>query len=370
MQQTFYAVIPAGGAGTRLWPLSRRRSPKFLHDLTGSGRTLLQATWDRLAGLTDAQLVVTGNAHAAAVADQLPDLPSQNLLTEPSPRDSMAAIGLAAAVLENRHPHEDVVIGSFAADHVITDPEAFAATVRTAVELARADYVATIGIQPGGPSTAFGYIHLGEPVPHVPGAHQVLGFTEKPDAARAAEYLATGAYRWNAGMFVVRARVLLGHLDRLQPALARGLRSIAGAWDTPQRAQVLDREWPALTRIAIDHAIAEPVAATGGVAVVPGEFGWDDVGDWRSLAHLLPAAGGGEHEGARVLGEQALAMVTGSPGALVVTGSGRRVALLGIPGAVVVDTPDALLVTTTENAQQVKDVVSALAADPEGEHLL
>ncbi|HIZ35769.1 MAG TPA: mannose-1-phosphate guanylyltransferase [Candidatus Ruania gallistercoris] len=370
MQQTFYAVVPAGGAGTRLWPLSRRSAPKFLHDLTGSGRTLVQATWDRLAPLTDAQLVVTGTAHAAAVAEQLPDLPADDLLAEPSPRDSMAAIGLAAAVLEVRHPDQDVVIGSFAADHVITDDEQFTRAVATAVQLARADYVATIGIEPTGPATAFGYIHLGPAVPGIDGAHQVLGFTEKPDADTAAEYLATGAYRWNAGMFVVRTRVLLAHLDRLQPALAAGLRTIAAAWDGPERDQVLAQEWPALTRIAIDHAIAEPVAAAGGVAVVPGQFGWDDVGDWASLAGLLPAAHGQGPDGARVLGEQRLAQVTGSPGSLVVPGSGRRVVLLHLPDAVVVDTPDALLVTRIDQAQRVKDVVSALGAEPWGEQLL
>lgn len=370
MQQTFYAVIPAGGAGTRLWPLSRRSAPKFLHDLTGSGRTLLQATWDRLAPLTDAQLVVTGTAHAAAVADQLPDLPLADLLAEPSPRDSMAAIGLAAAVLLARHPDQDPVIGSFAADHAITGTEEFTAAARTAVELARADYVATIGIQPTGPSTAFGYIHLGEAIPGIAGAHQVRSFTEKPDADTAADYLATGAYRWNAGMFVVRAQVLLAHLDRLQPALATGLHAIATAWDTPEQQEVLAREWPALTRIAIDHAIAEPVAATGGVAVVPADFGWDDVGDWASLAALLRPAPGQGGDGARVLGEESRTLIEGSPGALVVPGSGRRVILLHQPGAVVVDTPDALLVTTTDQAQRVKDVVTGLQSDPSGADLL
>lgn len=367
MQPTFYAVVPAGGAGTRLWPLSRRSAPKFLHDLTGSGRTLLQATWDRLVPVTDAQLVVTGSAHATAVAEQLPDLPGADLLTEPSPRDSMAAIGLAAAVLLDRHPDQDVVIGSFAADHVITGAAQFATAVRTALELARADYVATIGIQPTGPSTAFGYIHLGEAIPGIAGAHQVRSFTEKPDAATAAEYLATGAYQWNAGMFVVRAQVLLDHLDRLQPALASGLRTIAAAWDTPDRQEVLMQEWPALTRIAIDHAIAEPVAAAGGVAVVPGEFGWDDVGDWASLAALLAGAA---DDDARVLGEESRTWIEDSPGALVVPGSGRRVVLLGLPDAVVVDTPDALLVTSTDQAQRVKDVVTALQAEPDEADLL
>src|SRR5699024_12721251 len=184
--------------------------------------------------------------------------------------------------------------------------------LRPVEQRARADSFATRGIERTPPASAFGYIHQAEPVPGVPGAHQVLGFTEKPGGETAAAYLATGAYRWNAGMFVVRTRVLLAHLDHLQPALATGLRTIAAAWDTPDRAQVLDREWPALTRIAIDHAIAEPVAATGGVAVVPADLGWDDVGDWRSLAHLLPAVPGEEPDGARVLGEQELAQITGS----------------------------------------------------------
>src|SRR5690606_8606341 len=149
------------------------------------------------------------------------------------------------------------------------------------------------------------------------------------------------------------AEVLLGHLQRLQPALHDGVVTLARAWDTADRAAVLAREWPRLTRIAIDHAVAEPVAADGGVAVVPAELGWDDVGDWRSLARLLPEGA----DGVAGLGPQEGTLARDSEGAVVVTDGGRLVALLAVPGAVVVDTPDALLVTTTEHAQQLREVV-------------
>lgn len=353
----FHAVVPAGGAGTRLWPLSRQGHPKFLLDLTGSGRTLLQATVDRLLPLTGPGqvLVVTGTRHAAAVAAQLPELGAEHVLAEPSPRDSMAAIGLAAAVLAERHG-PDVVLGSFAADHVITGLPQFEETIREAVAAARTGEVVTVGIRATEPSTAFGYVRGGTPlgVPGAPHALRAVGFTEKPDALTAAQYLATGEYSWNAGMFVVQAGVLLGHLAAQLPTLHDGLRRIAAAWDTSDRDARLADTWPGLTRIAIDHAIAEPVAAAGGVAVVPGTFGWDDVGDFASLAGLLEAGGAG----APTLGDASLVLRVDADGA-VVAASGRTVSVVGVPDAVVVDTPDALLVTTRARAQQVKQAVDA-----------
>jgi len=183
----------------------------------------------------------------------------------------------------------------------------------------------------------------------------VVGFTEKPDAATAAAYLATGDHRWNAGMFIVGAQVLLDHLAAQLPPLAAGVRAIAAAWDTPARDEVLAAAWPGLTKIAIDHAIAEPVAAAGGVAVVPGEFGWDDIGDFAALAGVLAGAG------TRTLGDDAVVLRVGADDALVVTG-GRTVAVVGLSGAVVVDTPDAVLVTTREHAQQVKGAVDGWRA--------
>ena len=362
-----HAIIPAGGAGTRLWPLSRRQRPKFLLDLTGAGRSLIQGTVARLAPVAASVTVVTGVAHVDAVADQLPDVPRDNLLAEPSPRDSMAAIGLAAAVIASRHGR-DAVVGSFAADQTIADEAAFTRAVHQAAALAGQGWVVTIGIEATGPSTAFGYIHAGGPtdVPGAPDGRVVLGFTEKPDAATAARYLATGDYRWNAGMFVARAGVLLDHLAAQRPALAAGVEAIAAAWDTPARQEVLDATWPGLERIAIDHAIAEPVAAAGGVATVPAAMGWDDVGGFDALHDLLaprgqgPAAGVAVLDGAAQGGPVADVEAVDSPGALVASTTGRKVVLLGVPGVVVVDTPDALLVTTPERAQAVKGVVDRL----------
>ena len=200
-------------------------------------------------------------------------------------------------------------------------------------------------------------------LPSAPGARHSAGFTEKPDADTAASYLATGEYRWNAGMFIVRAQVLLEHLARLRPELHAGLQEIARAWDTDERDAVTERVWPGLEKIAIDHAIAEPVAAAGGVAVVPGDFTWDDIGDFDSLATLLPAAGEGDsadRAAVRVLGDASDVLTVSSPGALVVPSGGRLVTVLGIPDAVVVDTPDGLLVTTRAHAQGLKQVVDAV----------
>jgi mannose-1-phosphate guanylyltransferase len=346
MDGQLWAVVPAGGAGTRLWPLSRAASPKFLHDLTGSGRTLLQATHDRLAPLVGERLlVVTGVAHQDAVRRQLDGLPADQVIAEPSPRDSMAAIGLAAALVERREP--EALIGSFAADHVITDAEVFRACVAEAASVAQTGQLVTIGIAPVRPSTGFGYIHLGGPLPGFPTARAVQEFVEKPDAERAAEYVASGDFRWNAGMFVARATVLLDLLAAEHPDLAAGLREIAAE---PGR---LEEIWPGLTKIAIDHAVAEPAAAAGRVAVVPGAFGWEDIGDFAALADLVPGAG------TKVLGDTGRVLALDSTG-LVVPGSERTVVVLGLEDVVVVDTGDALLVTDRAHAQDVKAVVEAL----------
>ncbi|QBR91977.1 mannose-1-phosphate guanylyltransferase [Nocardioides euryhalodurans] len=342
----FWSVIPAGGAGTRLWPLSRSGSPKFLHDLTGTGRSLLQGTVDRLAPLSgDRVLVVTGEVHREAVREQLTGLGVGSVLAEPSPRDSMAAIGLAAAVVERRDPQ--AVMGSFAADHVIADTGAFEAAVRQAVAAAYDGWLVTLGITPTSAATGFGYIRLGDALPGHDGVHRVASFVEKPTAEVAEGLLTGGDHRWNAGMFVARPTVLLDLLAEQDPDFAGRLRTIAAS---PERLAEL---WPLLPRIAVDHAVAEPAAAAGRVAVVPADLGWDDIGDFDSLASLLDTGA------LTVLGDADLVRAHGATG-LVVPGSGRVVAVVGLDDVVVVDTPDALLVTTREHAQQVKDVVAGL----------
>jgi mannose-1-phosphate guanylyltransferase len=344
--ESFHAVIPAGGAGTRLWPLSRAGRPKFLLDLTGSGRSLLQETWDRLRTLVPADHihVVTGPTHAPLVQQQLPGLVS--LFVEPSPRDSMPAIGLAAAVIGRRH--HGAIVGSFAADQVISDTAAFGAAVREGVAVAETGLIATIGIEPRSPSTAFGYIEAGEmlAVADAPSARAVTRFVEKPDAVTAAQYVRSGSFSWNAGMFVARTDMLLGHLARLQPHLHAGLERIALAWDTPDGPAEIEATWPSLTPIAIDHAIAEPVSLEGGIAVVPGVFGWDDIGDFAAL-HAL-----GTGDGAEVIWVEADGLARAE--------DGTTIAVVGLSDVVVVRTADAVLVTTLDHAQQVKDVPALL----------
>ncbi len=355
----FYAVIPAGGVGSRLWPLSRADAPKFLHDLTGSGQTLLKDTWDRLAPLSGEQriMVVTGRAHRAAVEAQLPELADANIVLESEPRDSTAAIGLAAAILERREP--GVIIGSFAADHVISGSALFAQAVTEAVAAAEAGYIATIGITPTEPAVGFGYIECGAPL-RVDGAEHVeavSSFVEKPDLATAKRYLAGGKHLWNAGMFIARASQLLAEIERNKPELHAGLVELAAAWDDPvTRGPAVDRIWPRLEKIAIDYSVAEPAAAAGGLAVVRGHFQWDDVGDFASLAKLNTAGRSGE---LAILREHARVLADASSG-IVVSRSKRVISLIGVHDIVVVDTPDALLVTTSEHAQRVKAVVDAL----------
>jgi len=350
----FYAVIPAGGAGTRLWPLSRQTAPKFLRDLTGSGRSLLQETFDRLEPLVDDRfLVVTGHAHADAVLAQLPALAGR-ILAEPTPRDSMAAIGWAAAVLEAQDP--DAVMGSFAADHVITRAKKFTEAVHEAAQVARDGWLVTIGIQPTFASSAYGYIHAVEALEGSAAARLVDQFVEKPSVEVAQGYLAQGGYKWNAGMFVVRPGVLLDLLAAEDPDFVARLRQIAAK---PDRVAEI---WPSLPKEPLDTAVAEPAAAAGRVAMVPAEFGWDDVGDFDSLATLLDAALTVDNEGPTVLGDAALVRSIDSSG-LVVPNSGRTIAVVGLEDIVVVDTDDAVLVTTRAHAQQVKQLVAGLQKD-------
>ena len=288
--EDFYAVIPAGGIGSRLWPLSRADAPKFLHDLTGSGNTLLRDTWNRLEPLAghDRIAVVTGRAHRAAVEKELPGIPDKNVFLESEPRDSAAAIGLAAAILARREP--DVIIGSFAADHVIRVPHLFDWAVRQAVATAREGYICTIGIQPSEPSVGFGYIKKGAEfvVDGAPEAALVESFVEKPDLDTAKAYFADRSYLWNAGMFISRADVLLGEIAENQPQLLRGADGARRGLGRPRRAAARSSTGSGRRsrKIAIDYAVAEPAAAKGRLAVIPGHFDWDDVGDFASLAKL------------------------------------------------------------------------------------
>ena len=363
----FHAIIPAGGVGSRLWPLSRASQPKFLHDVAGTGETLLRSTWLRLVPLCGEAriMVVTGCAHADEVRRQLPELDAENIVLETEGRDSSAAIGLAAAILERRHP--GAVIGSFAADHLVHSDVRFRRAVREAVAAAEQGWIVTIGIQPVEPSTAFGYIRAGEPleVEGAPSARGVEAFVEKPRLATARRYLASGEYLWNAGMFIAQASRLLEALAEHSPELAAGIAEIADAWDTDARDATVARVWPGLEKIAIDYTVAEPAARAGRLAVIPGFFGWDDVGDFAAVSRVHLNAGDADMN---VIGDPERVVSTGSTG-LVVSQTDRVVAVAGIPDIVVVDTPDAVLVTTRAAAQDVKQLVEQLKASSHPEVL-
>lgn len=357
-----YAVIPAGGSGTRLWPLSRAGHPKFLHALTGTSATLLQATYARLGDLSTpaTTMVVTGVAHAADVSRQLPELPAENIVVEPSPRDSCAAIGLAAALIARREP--EAVMGAFAADQLVRDVPAFQETLRQATVGAQDGLLMTIGITPTHPETGYGYVHLGAAT----GAgivRRVAEFAEKPRLDVAKAYVESGEYLWNAGMFVWRVDAFLHELARQQPALHKGLISIADAWDAPEREEVLGELWPTLPKISVDYGVMEGAAAAGLVGTVPGDFGWNDIGDFHTLGDLLECDTAGnvvmdndddsEHKDQKVLTYDTERVV-------IVPRSDRMVAVVGVSDIVVVDTPDALLICGRERAQDVKKIVEQL----------
>ncbi|WP_022868703.1 mannose-1-phosphate guanylyltransferase [Schaalia vaccimaxillae] len=359
MFEQLHVIIPAGGAGTRLWPLSRRSRPKFLLDLDGSGRSLLQATVERLEPVAASISIVTGGTHRDGVLEQLPDFSThaqgeRTVVIEPSGRDSMAAIGLAAYVIRGRFG-DDAIIGSFAADHLIARPELLLQAVDAAASAAAEGFVTTIGITPTGPSMAYGYIQPSLPLTASPGAERVLTFVEKPDAQTAARYVDEG-FVWNAGIFIMKAGTLVSHLARLMPDMHKRLSDIAHAWGSDDYEDVLAENWPHLTKIAIDHAIAEPVAADGRVAVVRAhpDLGWTDLGDFAALASLSSQMG----DATRIDAHRAY----------VFNRTSQSVAVVGVSDVAIALTQDAVLVTRLDRAQDVKKVVDDL--NDSGQQLL
>jgi mannose-1-phosphate guanylyltransferase len=349
-----YSTILAGGSGTRLWPLSRACEPKFLHPLTGTDRSLLQATVDRIGTLSDADqtYAVTGTAHAAAISRQLPDVPVANILVEPSPRDSCAAVSLACAVLARRDP--DAIMAAFSADHLIGDQPRFAEVIRQAAAAAERGYLTTVGIRPGHAETRFGYLKLGDPLTGE--ARSVAEFREKPSRELAASYLESGQYLWNAGIFVFGVRSFLGELARQRPALHAGIDRIAASWDTPDRDAVLAEVWPGLEKISVDYGVLEGAAAAGMVATVPADMPWSDVGDFDSLGESLPC----DDSVILLITAQAEVIARDVKDSVIVSSTDRVLAVVGLDNVVVVDTGDATLVCARSRAQEVKQIVEEL----------
>lgn len=347
-----WGVIPAGGSGTRLWPLSRSAHPKFLLPLLGE-RSLIQQTADRLSLLTPPEqtLIVCGPAHAAPVARQLPTLPPANIIVEPSPRGSGPAIGLAAAIIARHDP--DALMGSFAADHEVRDEEAFVRAVNIATEAARAGWLVTIGLTPTRPETGYGYIESTTEIVTTTeegNAFRSACFVEKPDIERATAYVESGRFFWNASMFVWSVRSFLDELARLQPEVHAGVTLIAAAWGTADQSRVVEEVWPTLPETTIDNGVMEQ---SSRVAVVPASMGWSDVGDWHGLGELLDRDLDGVSVRGDLLNRQTRTSVVWSE-------TKRVIALVGLQNIVVVDTPDALLIADRAHAQDVRGIVTML----------
>ncbi|MBB4748700.1 mannose-1-phosphate guanylyltransferase [Actinoplanes lobatus] len=305
----------------------------------------------------DRVFVVTGVAHAAAVSRQLSAMPEDNVLVEPSPRDSCAAIALAAAVIARRDP--EAIMGSFASDHLIADKEAFSDVIRSAMAGAREGLLMTLGITPTRPETGYGYLQCGGSVGDGP-LLKVEEFKEKPTYEVAEGYVKSGNYLWNAGMFVWRVESFLAELHRQQPQLAAGISRIAQAWGTAEQEEVMGDVWPTLPKISVDYAVMEGAAAAGRVGTVPGDFGWNDVGDFHTLGEVLTADQAGNVVVGHDAAERHPVLLRETEGLVVVPSSGRLVAAMGVRDLVIVDTPDAVLVCPRERAQEVKQLVDQL----------
>jgi len=354
-----YTVIMAGGSGTRFWPQSRKARPKQFLPLGPDGVTpLLTATAERLGDLCPIArtLVVTRADLADATREALPGLPVENILLEPAGRNTAPCVAWATATIQRRDPEAVVVV--LAADAYIANPAAFVAALSTAVEAARAGVIVTLGIRPTRPETGYGYLRVGAALAAGPaGVSQVAAFVEKPDAARAAAFVADGRHLWNAGIFVFRADVMRAAVQTFLPAVSDALKVFDAAAMVGTEASVVDTLYPTLPNISVDYGVMERVEA---VAVVPVDCGWSDVGSWQAAWELGAKDAKDNvdrtHEGAAVFLD--------ASGNVAMAPAGKVVTLLGVHDLVVVDTPDALLVMPRDRAQDVKAIVDALAATP------
>ncbi|MCF8012632.1 MAG: NTP transferase domain-containing protein [Clostridiales bacterium] len=344
-----YAVILAGGKGERFWPYSRQKCPKQFLKLMGS-RSMLQQTVDRLCGLVEVQetFVITGLEYLELVREQLPELPPENIISEPVGRDTAAAVGLGALYVSRRSA--DGVMLVLPADHYIRDEESFRWALSAAgAAAARGEHLVTLGIQPNRPETGYGYIKQGslhDTYASVT-AYFVEKFTEKPGFQEAMKYLASGEYLWNSGMFIWRVDLIRSLINELLPELDYGLHNIEKALDRNALDEVKEI-YPGLPKISIDYGIMEKA---GNVLVIPGDFGWDDVGSWTALGRHYDV-----DEQNNVVDARGVFLDTND----CLISSSKAVATLGVDNLIVVDNEDSILVCHKDRAQEIKEVVQAL----------
>ncbi len=356
----FRPFILAGGSGTRFWPRSRRNHPKQMLSLDGE-RSMLQQTVDRLLPLADSEhiWVLTNEWRRSPVAEQLPAVPPAQILAEPVARNTAPAAGLAAFLLERQAP--DAVLGLFPADHTIQDADGFLRTLRAGCNLAAAgENIVVLGVQPSHPETGYGYIETGEKLDGT--SSRVRRFTEKPNLERANEFVASGNYFWNSGMFLATACTLANAMREHLPETAPYLEEIAQAFGTAEFASKFAALYPQCENISIDYAIIEPRSAKGehhsGMYCLPADFGWNDLGSWAALYEHKLSRGWNVREGDNVMETQAESLLEAHGNYVHVPQ--KHVALVGVDNLVVVEAGDVLLITTRAGCQDVGKLVKQL----------
>ena len=348
-----HAVVMAGGSGTRFWPKSRRNKPKQLLRLHGDA-TMLQQTVARVSALIPPEriFIITGADQAAAVREQLPDLPAGNVVSEPCPRDTAPCVGLAATIIAKRDPDATMIV--MPADHVIKPVETFLKTVRLAVSLIDKDPSAfvTFGIKPTRPETGYGYIERGESLGVTEGIafNKVAQFREKPDAATAQMFLETGNFGWNSGIFLWRARAILDAIAREKPALSAHLDRIGESLGTASESEVIAAEFPLMEKVPIDKAVMEKAP---NVIVLEVIYDWNDVGDWRALTELVPPDASGNSLQGPVLPVE-------TKNSIIVSDDGGLIATLGVDNLVIVQSGGATLVARKDELDKLKSLVEGL----------
>ena len=357
----YYALIMAGGIGSRLWPLSRMMRPKQSLKLIGES-TMMEHSVDRIVALFGAEgiFVVTRSEHVPILAGQAPELPAANFIVEPEGRGTAPAIGLGAIHLHKQDP--DAVMAVLTADHYITKTGYFRQVLDAAAKVAQSGHLVTLGITPSSPSTGYGYIQQGEPIAEVDGmdVFRAVRFAEKPDQQTANEMVGSGEYSWNSGMFIWRVDRILEEFQRQMPEFYEQLMVVEAAIGTPDYQAALDGVWPLVTKDTIDYGIME---RADDVAVIPVDIGWSDVGSWGSIPPLLKA----NEEGNFVIGSH-LGVDT-SDSLIYEHGSNRLIATIGLKEMIIIDTDDAVLVCPLDREQDVKAIVNLLEASGSDELL-
>lgn len=355
-----YALIMAGGGGTRLWPMSRQGKPKQMLSLV-TDRTMFQSSFERLDPLIPPEriFVVSGQNQVAQLQASAPEIPAQNFVIEPFGQNTGPAVGLA--LMHIQHADPDAVIAVLTADHHIANEEKFRQVIAAAANQAQQGYIVTLGISPAFPSTGYGYIKRGDDLATIDGFQTYIasGFTEKPNLETATEFLLSGLYSWNSGMFISKIDYLLSEYQRQQVTMTTLLDSIGQAIGTPQYDAVLAEVWPQMPRLSIDYAVMEQAEH---MAVIPVDMGWSDIGSWASLYDILE--GDQNHN---VLRGSAQHITVDTANTLII--SDRLVATIGVEDLIIVDNGNALLICPRERSQDVRAVVDHLKQNGEDRYL-